>query len=148
MTIPSKQLIQELKLAGFKKVHDARDGNYFLPSKKWVRRFAKWFVRDLPVYSPESYDCDDFALRALDRANDALHDSDQAVNCGHSFGYADITISFRGDFFGIKGPQRHACNIVRTRKQWFYFEPQLGRIMSFDEMDKRNALARRNFALL
>ena len=145
MICDSQQLKRELLEFGFKSV-EVRDSRCYLPSVKWLKEFARWFVPDLPQYAVEKYDCDDFAIRALDRSNDALRRAGTIKNAGHAFGYAVITIAPGANWFGSTGPFIHACNIMCSQSGWYYFEPSTGQFDKFDNLNE--TITHRSFALL
>jgi hypothetical protein len=145
MICEATQLKKELIEFGFKHV-EIRDSKCYLPSLRWLEKFAEWFVPDLPDYAPEKYDCDDFAIRALDRSNDALRKAGKIQNAGHAFGYATIKTASGSDWFGQPGPIYHACNIMCSQSGWYYFEPSLGLFDKFENLNE--TISDRCFGLL
>ena len=141
----AEQLRKELLEAGFGHV-ETRDARCYLPSLEWLKEFGSWFIEDLPDYAPEKYDCDDFAIRALDRSNDALRKAGKIQNAGHAFGYATIKTASGSDWFGQPGPICHACNIMCSQSGWYYFEPSLGLFDKFENLNE--TISDRCFALL
>jgi hypothetical protein len=141
----AEQLRKELLEAGFTHV-ETRDARCYLPSLEWLKEFAAWFLEDLPSYAVEKYDCDDFAIRALDRSNDALRKTNKIENAGHAFGYVVISIAPGANWFGLTGPFTHACNILGSQTGWYYFEPSTGQFASFSAL--ANTVSARHFAML
>jgi len=113
-------------------VDPLRDLRYFCPDIRWLADFGEFLSVNKQPYIQEKRDCDDFAVWALQHANDALASSQKATNCGHTFGIAKLSlgISLREDettatFFGLEGPVNHVANLVRCNDGvWYFFEPQ------------------------
>lgn len=121
MTKNGPELVTELVTLGARQVNSPRDFNLFLPSAQWLTAFAHWLVGEFAgkKWTAEKFDCDDFAIRAIDRATESLWKADNLTNCGHAFAYAEVWHSTLG---------RHAVNIVRCEDEWKFLEPQNGEI--------------------
>ena len=130
MILQAAQMASEL--ASYKvKVVRLRDEQYFCPSLAWLQKFDKWlWSHTAPFRHALSkkhmvVDCDDFALRCVDRATDSLLRSRTGFkksNCGHSMGYTDVYIRLGKTLNGITG--FHATNIIRLKEGWYFYEPQ------------------------
>jgi hypothetical protein len=133
--INSTQLSAELTGFGFRTV-EFRDVLYYCPEFSWLEKFDEYLqpllapLRDAVKAGFKCVDCDDFAMRVVDRALDCLlaGDNDKPV-CGHSVGLADVIIrNFDDDgnvsvgLNGITGS--HETNIIRCADDWYFYEPQ------------------------
>lgn len=128
MTIPTSQLVTELLALCVNTVSNPRDAEAFVCDPEWLTEFGEWLHKDvLQSWLNEKFDCDDFAIRAVDRATESLVRNGDAENCGHAFCYAEIYLATGSTIFGIEGPGWHACNFVRCTDGWHYFEPQNGK---------------------
>lgn len=148
MIVAASNLRDELLAIGFEPV-EVRDAKCYLPSCAWLKKFGAWLVEDLPPYASEKYDCDDFAIRALDRSNDALRKTDKIRGCGHAFGYAVIGLKDGANWFGnvMDRTLFHAVNICRTPEGWVFFEPSLGQFQPFNAVTNETIYSR-NFAFI
>jgi hypothetical protein len=128
MILPTNQLVTELLDLGVNTVSNPRDETVFIPSPEWLNEFGDWLHADvLNSWQAGKFDCDDFAIRAVDRATESLVRNGDAENCGHAFCYAEIYLATARTIFTIEGPGWHAANIVRCVDGWHYFEPQVGK---------------------
>jgi hypothetical protein len=127
MLITAAQLVVELHELGTHEVTLPRDKVMYCPTVEWLKSFGLWFVKDLgdQQWIAEKFDCDDFAIRAVDRATVALISNANIDSCGHAFCYANVDI-YEEDICGISGGGSHAVNFVRCVDGWHYFEPQTG----------------------
>lgn len=128
MIITLDTALAELRALGITSIDPPRDARFFCPSTAWLTEFGLW-LKDQNRATPwiaEKFDCDDFAIRAIDRATESLCRNSHINDCGHSFCYAEIELS--GNVLGIDGPGSHAVNFVRCSDTlaWHYFEPQMG----------------------
>jgi hypothetical protein len=131
------ELIAELARLGALRIEGPRDDKLFCPQEAWLREFGLWLWKDTPTYKKGQRDCEDFAIRALDRATEALVSAGLIDECGHAICYCEVSIpGWRGNgdpnpgLLNVGGPARHALNIVRCVDEWKFFEPQTGSFTS------------------
>lgn len=126
MILTSSKLVTELHELGVQIVANPRDAQFYCPEIEWLKKFGSYFSKEIARHPwiAEKFDCDDFSIRAIDRATESLVKAKNINDCGHTFCYACIEIS--GNIFDVKGPATHAVNFVRCTDAWYYFEPQRG----------------------
>jgi hypothetical protein len=105
----------------------SRDPDLFIPSVNWLNEFGIHLSFSRPPYKPQSFDCDDYAIWSLHKANAA--NAATGNHLGHTFSYA--TMLLRQNINGIKSDGTfsgmHACNIVLCDDGHVHiFEPQTG----------------------
>jgi hypothetical protein len=126
-------LYMELFSMGCDNVQRPRDSVMFCPSCSWLDDFGSYMRKIFKTYEKQKFDCDDYAIRAIDRATSALLENDDVQDCGHSFCYCEIDI--KTELNGIKkdGDTHHGTNLVRCSDGfWYFFEPQNGQITKYE----------------
>ncbi len=133
--VPATRLQNDLNDLYKALMSPVRDGRVACPSYDWLAGPFADFVRDnVRTYVPEKFDCDDFALKAVVLATEALNASDEITGCGHSIGICYLHVA--GNLNGVTDAN-HATNIVRLDDgRLMFFEPQNRGIM-----DAREAVA-------
>src|SRR3990167_4470830 len=88
------ELLEELRKLGVQTLSNPRDSKFYCPTVEWLKKFGLWFKKNIKQkWTNEKFDCDDFAIRAVDRATDSLGAEDSIQNCGHSFCFAEVYLA-------------------------------------------------------
>lgn len=107
-----------------------RDNRLACPSRPWlVGAFSEFLKANLRSYTPDKYDCDDFAFKTTVLATESLNESEGLEKCGHSVGIVYVNIiGVKGDLNGVTDGY-HCCNLVRLDDgTWVFYEPQNQRL--------------------
>ena len=121
--VPATRLLGDLNDLFPALTSPIRDNQVACPSYAWLSGpFADFVRANVQTYVPEKFDCDDFALKTVVLATEALNESDDLSNCGHSIGICYLHIN--GNLNGVTDGN-HATNIVRIDDgRLVFFEPQ------------------------
>lgn len=108
-----------------------RDARVACPSEAWLKQFYSDVLKPCThTWTTEKFDCDDFSIRAVDRATECLVQTADLSECGH--GICISYIHVRGNLANVTDTN-HACNIIRLDDRWVFFEPQNGIITDAEE---------------
>lgn len=97
-----------------------RDGSYALPSINFLRKeFAEWWQKclaELPAYTAEAWDCDDYAMRCVTELSLCLWQN--PASRGHGIGCFVAYVEMPND-------EGHAMVLCLTHDSgWVLLEPQ------------------------
>lgn len=113
------------------------DGSFVSVPTGILEAAVQWTLRSVAAYglkfTPESYDCDDFACE-LDRTVSRIA-ALAGINSAPAIGCISVLQKF--DFAGVQAGGAHALNVVHTDSGLWVVEPQNGRCIPLPSYPNR-----------